>query len=297
MAELKIVSGINLANQKGINFADPTVGTDAVNLQTLRNYVAGLSWKAEVRAATTTTGTLATDYAAGSTIDGVVLAAADRILIKDQATQTQNGIYVVQATGAPVRADDADITAELNNATVFVDDGTVNGGLLYTQTTKDPIVGTDPIVFARFAAGVTYSADGNGIELTGGVFSIELDGTTLAKSSAGLRIGSGAAGAGLGESSGVLAVNPGAGITIVSDAVAIDPTVVTTHYSQSIGNGSSTAIAVTHSLGTKDVSVTIRDNSTDEVILTQWIATSTTVATINFPVAPTTSQYRVTVQG
>lgn len=297
MAELKIVSGINLVNQKGINFADPTVGTDAVNLQTLRNYVAGLSWKQEVRAATTTAGTLATDYASGSTIDGVVLATDDRILIKDQAAPAENGIYTVPATGAPVRADDSDTTVELNNATVFVDDGAVNGGLLYTQTTKDPAVGTDPIVFARFAAGVTYSADGNGIELSGGVFSIELDGTTLEKSGSGLRIGSGAAGSGLDESVGVLSVSTGAGITIVSGAVVIDPSVVTTHYSQNIGNGSSTAIAVTHSLGTKDVNVTFRDNSTDEVILTQWVATSTSVVTANFPAAPTSNQYRITVQG
>ena len=58
------------------------------------------------RVATIAAGTLASDFENGDTIDSVVLATGDRILIKDQASGVENGIYIVQATGAPVRADD-----------------------------------------------------------------------------------------------------------------------------------------------------------------------------------------------
>jgi hypothetical protein len=57
--------------------------------------VAGLSWKQAVRAATTANGTLATAYANGQAIDGVTLATGDRILVKNQTTASENGIYIV----------------------------------------------------------------------------------------------------------------------------------------------------------------------------------------------------------
>jgi hypothetical protein len=86
--------------------------------------LAGLSWKQAVRAATTAAGTLATSFENGDAIDGVTLATGDRILIKNQATASENGIYVVNASGAPTRATDADAGAELVNATVYVSEGT-----------------------------------------------------------------------------------------------------------------------------------------------------------------------------
>ena len=178
------------------------------------NLLAGLRWKQPVRVATTANGTLASAFADGSTVDGVTLATGDRILIKDQSTQTENGIYVTAASGAPTRATDADSSAELNSATVFVMAGSVNADRAYTQTTDNPTIGSSNIVFAQFGGGTAYSADGQGLELSGTTFSLELDGTTLAKSGSGLRVGSGAAGAGLTEASGVLAVNPGTGIEV-----------------------------------------------------------------------------------
>lgn len=108
----------------------------------------GRQIKADVRVATTANGTLASAFDNGSTIDGVVLATNDRILIKNQTDATVNGIYVVQASGAPVRATDADTGAELLGATVFVRVGTVNKGITYTcSNTTAPSVGVDNIVF------------------------------------------------------------------------------------------------------------------------------------------------------
>lgn len=68
-------------------------------------------------------------------------------------------------------------------------------------------------------------------------------------------------------------------------------------YSANVGDGSTTNIAVTHSLGTKDITVTLRQVSDDVVYHVDWTATSTTVVTLNFSVAPTTNQFDVTVIG
>ena len=68
-------------------------------------------------------------------------------------------------------------------------------------------------------------------------------------------------------------------------------------YSANIGNGSSTSIAVTHNLGTKDVAVAIRDNSDDAHVLADVVSTDINTVTITFAVAPSSNAYRVTVTG
>lgn len=155
-------------------FASPS-STKVASSNSIKNYVdnkvAGLSWKTAVRVATTTAGTLATDFENGDTIDGVVLATGDRILIKNQASATENGIYIVAASGAPTRSTDANTGAELVNATVLVNEGTVNAETQWTCSTNAPItIGVTNIVFAAINVG-TYSA-GNGLTQTGNQFSI-----------------------------------------------------------------------------------------------------------------------------
>ena len=84
--------------------------------------------KNSVRVATTTNGTLATAFENGDTIDGIVLATSDRILIKNQSAPAENGIYVVAASGAPARSSDFDAWTEIVGAFVSVEAGTVNAG-------------------------------------------------------------------------------------------------------------------------------------------------------------------------
>lgn len=294
----KLLTGADLNNQKAINVADPSAATDAVNLQTLQNYVGGLAWKNEVRVATTTNGTLASAYENGDTIDGVVLATGDRILLKNQTTQTENGIYVVAASGAPARAFDADTTADLNRATVSVVEGTTNAATNWVQTTANPTIGSSNIVWAAFSTGTTYTADGQGIELSSTTFSLELDGTSLSKSASGLRIGSAAAGAGLVESGGILAVGAGTGITVNANDVAVDPSVVAKKYSAQVGNGSSTTFNLTHGLGTQNLAVTITQVSDGEIVEADVkLPPAGTTIDVTFATAPTTNQYRVTAVG
>lgn len=116
--------------------------------------VSGLSWKQAVRAATTAPGTLASSFENGDSIDGVTLVTGDRILIKDQSTASENGIYIVAATGAPTRATDADAGAELVNASVYVSEGTTLADTQWTCSTNGPItVGSTNLTFAQLTSG------------------------------------------------------------------------------------------------------------------------------------------------
>lgn len=86
-----------------------------------------------VRVATTANGTLATAYANGQTVDGVVLATNDLILLKNQTSSNTDGVYVVQASGAPARSTSYDTFTELNQARVSVTAGTTNAGTNWYQ--------------------------------------------------------------------------------------------------------------------------------------------------------------------
>ena len=149
--------------------------TKVASQKAIKTYVesklTGLTWKDKVRAATTTNGALATAYANGQTIDGVALATGDRILIKNQTTGVENGIYTVNASGAPTRASDADTGTELINATVFVSEGTNNADTAWTCTNNTITLGTTVITFVQFSGAGTYVA-GTGLSLSGNTFSV-----------------------------------------------------------------------------------------------------------------------------
>lgn len=115
-------------------------------------------WKEPVRCATTGAITIATGLNAGDTIDGVTLVAGDRVLVKDQSTPSQNGVYVVDAT--PYRAGDMDDDAEVLGAVVYVIAGSANAGTAWTVTnTAATVVDTDAIDWAAFGGGGALALD------------------------------------------------------------------------------------------------------------------------------------------
>lgn len=136
----------------------------------------GLDVKDSVRAATTAAGTLASDFENGDAIDGVTLATGDRILIKDQADGSENGIYTVNASGAPTRATDFDADAEVTaGAFTFVEEGTTNGDTGHVLSTNGSItVGSTSIAFTQFSgaglltAGTGLTKTGNTLDVIGG---------------------------------------------------------------------------------------------------------------------------------
>ena len=100
--------------------------------------------KRSVRAATTANGALATAYAAGQTIDGVVLGEGDRILLKNQTSPIENGVYIVQATGAPVRAPDFEASTQFTIGTkVLCMVGTANAATTFYTSTFPTVVGVN----------------------------------------------------------------------------------------------------------------------------------------------------------
>lgn len=143
-----------LTNQQQ-NFGTPSVGPDVVILSYLQSYVAdaigAANLKDAVRVATTANGTLATAFANGQTVDGVVLATGNRILIKNQSTGSENGIYVVQASGAPVRASDADTAGDIADAVVYVSEGTVNADTGWKLVTDNITLGSTSLVFTTLS--------------------------------------------------------------------------------------------------------------------------------------------------
>jgi hypothetical protein len=264
----KFLTGVDLANQRALNVGDPSGATDGANKQYVDNLIAGLSYKNEVRVATTTNGALATAYANGQSIDGQSLVTGDRILVKDQTTQSENGIYIVNATGAPTRASDADLSAELNNATVYVTTGTVNAGREYTQTTPNPVIGTSSIVWSQKGTGGTYTS-GNGINITTNVVS------AVAKGSGGLGVDAGG---------------------IYLDTTQLATIGIARKYAVNVPNGTTSA-TITHNLGTLDVTVAVYEISGGAEVECDVVLTSTNVVTLTFATAPSVGQYRCVVTG
>lgn len=151
---------VSLNSHRLTSVADPSSAQDAATKAYVDALVQGLSWKEPVRAASTANGTLATAFENGDTMDGVTLATGDRILLKNQTTGSENGIYTVNASGAPTRATDADSQDDLLSAAVFVEEGTANADNAFVLTNDAPItVGSTSLVFNKMFGGASGSVN------------------------------------------------------------------------------------------------------------------------------------------
>lgn len=188
--------GVSAAACKLTGLATPTANSDAANKQYVDNVASGLSYKDAVRAATTAAGTLATSFANTSVIDGVTLATNDRILIKNQATASENGIYVVAASGAPSRAEDLAAGVGAAGIAVFVTEGSTNAdtGWVCTSDGGSDVVGTNNLAFAQFSA--TSAVGGSDTQIlynssgvSAGLSTFTTNGTNLTLSGGNLTVG------------------------------------------------------------------------------------------------------------
>lgn len=167
-----MTGAIAMGTNKITGLGTPTADADAATKAYVDAATAGLNVHAAVQAATTANVTLASVLENGDTLDGVTLATGNRVLVKNQTDKTENGVYVVKASGAPDRATDYDSTPEVDAGDfIFVEAGTVNGKTGWTQTNVITTIGSDNIEFTQFSGAGTYSA-GTGLTLTGTTFSI-----------------------------------------------------------------------------------------------------------------------------
>jgi phage-related tail fiber protein len=260
---LPIGNGLNLLLQRIVNLGDPQAPTDAATKQYVDNLIRGLDWKPSVKVATTA------NLAALSgllTIDGVTLAAGDRVLVKDQTDGTQNGIYVV-ATGAWSRATDFNDGLSITSAAATsVELGSTNADSVWILTTDGTVtVGTTTMAFSKLGGGITY-VQGNGILIVGSTVSAK--------------------------------ATTSGGLIVDASGIRVDRSVTPQKYAANVPAGSTGAVS--HSLNTTDLTgIMLYDISGAKpvLVLTDATITDANTVTFSFGTAATSGQYRAVISG
>jgi hypothetical protein len=260
----KFFTDIDLQSaSKVINVPTPTAAGDAVPKSYVDSAVEGLAWKDSARVGTQSNINLSSP---GATIDGITMASQDRVLVRNQSTQSQNGIYVWNGSAvAMTRSLDASTFAELEQAIITVEEGT-DAGTTWRQTQINGVIDTNNVIFTSFATAAPAAS-----ETTAGIAEL----ATQAEVDAG-----------------------------TDDLRIVTPLKLATwsgrlrKVSTSVGDGSATSYVVTHNLNTRDVIIRVFPNSGEyDDVEVDVQRTSTTTATLVFATAPTSNAYRVVVLG
>jgi hypothetical protein len=165
----------NVATTTGTISTAPTANTDIVNKQYVDAVAQGLNPKQAVKCATTANITLS----GLQTIDTYTTLSGDRVLVKNQGTASENGIYVASASGW-TRATDMDTWSEVPGAYTVVLYGSANYQTGWVSTSSDTgIINVTAITFVQFSGSATYFA-GTGLTLAANTFSITNTGVTAA---------------------------------------------------------------------------------------------------------------------
>ncbi|MBI3320356.1 MAG: hypothetical protein HYZ89_07220 [Candidatus Omnitrophica bacterium] len=171
---------------------NPTTDNQLARKAYVDSIAAGLSVRESCKAATTAalpantrTGNILTASANGAfpAIDGVTIVLNDRLLVKNEATQANNGIYTLTQVGDVsnpwqlTRATDYDTSAEVDDGTfTSIINGTTNGNTQWVQVTKDPVLNTDALVFSQLSKPDTYTAS-LGVKKVGFDFQADISAT------------------------------------------------------------------------------------------------------------------------
>lgn len=222
---------------------------------------ANMAWKDDARVAGQVNVTVASP---GATIDGVTMASGDRVLLFNQTTGSENGIYIWNGTSTPMtRSLDAQAWSDLKSATIKVSEGT-SANLAYQQTIATGTIGTTTPVFTQFGTAAPAASTS-----TAGILQIatqaEVDAGTVSNK----------------------AVTP---LTLATYANRVKK------YAATIGDGTATSITVTHNLNSTDVVAQLFEatGSKREVLVEKQI-TSVNAVTFLFDSAPALNSLRAVV--
>ncbi len=184
---------VDMGANKVTNVANPTNAQDSATKSYVDAVVNGLDVKESVRVGTTAnlTSTYASNVLTASSngalsIDGVTVSVADRVLVKNQSTTAQNGVYDVTTTGSGsaafvlTRSADANSSSDMSGGSFFfIEEGTTNADNGYVATHNgSPILGTDAITFAQFSGAGQISA-GAALTKTGNTIDVEVDDSSI----------------------------------------------------------------------------------------------------------------------
>lgn len=237
---------VGMNNQRLTDLGAPTQSADAVTKSYVDNKLSGLAWKEPARAATTANITLSGEQ----TIDGVACVTGDRVLVKDQTTGSENGVYVV-SSGAWSRASDFDEDAEaVGGAALLVQEGATYADKAFSLSNDGAVtIGATALTFVQITGGSTgESNDGANVGTGGtGIFHGK-SGVTLqfrkikAKSGAPISVA-------LATDVVELDISAGNGVAIESGALRIDAawagqTSITTLGTISTGTWQGTPVAM-----------------------------------------------------
>ena len=247
---------------KVVNLPTPSDSGDAASKSYVDSLVEGLAWKDSCRVATQSNLNLTSP---GATIDGITMASQDRVLVRNQTTTSDNGIYVWNGSStAMTRSLDCSTFAEMEQAVTTVEEGT-SAGATYRQDQVNGTLGSSAINWTTFGTSAPAAS-----ETTSGIAEIATQ-TEVNTGTDDLRI-----------------VTP---LKLATWSGRIKK------YATSIGDGSATSYTVTHNLASLDVAVTVFNNSTGDEVITDVTHATTNTLTIVFATAPASNAYRVVVIG
>lgn len=246
-----------------VNLPDPTLAQHPATKAYVDSAVEGLAWKDSVRVASNANLTIT---GPGSTIDGVTMSANDRVLLKDQTTASQNGLYIWNGAAVSMtRAADANTFAELEQAVVTVEEGT-SAGASFRQTAVNGTIDSTSVTWTSFGTSAAAAT-----ETTAGVLEIATQSETDAGTDDLRAITA-------------LKLNNWSGRKRKATAT--------------FGDGSATSFNIDHNFNTRDVQVEVYRNSGNyDSVLCDVTRPSVNRVTLTFAAAPAASAFNVVVLG
>ena len=288
----------------------------------------GLDVKQSVRAATVGAHQSPATLVSGYELDGVTLAEGDKVLIKDLYSPGMgggeiNGIYVVQATGAAIRATDANGTADTGEVSggtfTFVEEGTTHADSGWVVSSNGSVnVGTDNMLWVQFSGAGSITA-GDGLSKDGNILNVNVVAGRTVITDDAVDIDSTYVGQASITTLGTITTGTWNGVDIaVSDGGTGASTESAARTNLAVGGtqgfgvsepvlsrtvaytltGSATSYAIQHGLASRDVVVQVYTTATPyETVFTDVERTDTNNVTVKFATAPLDSTYRVVITG